>query len=237
MNQVKRNAVHVLVTVEHATNAIAKEVEHLFVDHEEILTSHRAYDYGALAYAKALSENLSCPLIQAPVSRLVIDCNRSMTHPKLFSEFTKQLTQECREGLIESYWRPFRHQAFCAMQWQRVVHLSCHTFTPILGNKVRSCDIGLLYDPASIEERAFVRQLASILSKEISLKVRMNYPYRGTSDGHVTSVRGVRPHGTYVGLEIEINQALVDTPSWNEVGMPALCRAIRQCVQTYERCS
>lgn len=87
-----------------------------------------------------------------------------------------------------------------------IIHLGIHSFTPELNGKVRNADIGILYDPARPQEHAY----ANIIKAEIkrlypAMKVRFNYPYKGTSDGLTTTLRkkfGQR----YVGIEIEINQ-------------------------------
>ena len=87
-----------------------------------------------------------------------------------------------------------------------IVHLGIHSFTPELNGKVRNADIGILYDPSRPQEC----ELAQVIKAEIkrlypAMKVRFNYPYKGTSDGLTTTLRkkfGPR----YAGIEIEINQ-------------------------------
>jgi hypothetical protein len=71
----------------------------------------------------------------------------------------------------------------------------------------RNADLGLLYDPARAGERALAQSLRRSL-REVApeLRVRMNYPYRGTSDGIQTQLRRRFPARAYVGLEIEVNQ-------------------------------
>ncbi|MBR4784246.1 MAG: N-formylglutamate amidohydrolase [Fibrobacter sp.] len=87
-----------------------------------------------------------------------------------------------------------------------IVHLGIHSFTPVLNGNVRNTDIGILYDPSRPLERTY----ANVIKDEIKrlyphMKVRFNYPYKGSSDGLTTALRkkfGPR----YVGIEIEINQ-------------------------------
>ena len=90
-----------------------------------------------------------------------------------------------------------------------IIHLGIHSFTPELNGKVRNTDIGILYDPARPQERAY----ANVIKAEIkrlypAMKVRFNYPYKGTSDGLTTTLRKKFGPG-YVGIEIEINQKLL----------------------------
>jgi hypothetical protein len=46
--------------------------------------------------------------------------------------------------------------------------------------------------------------------------VRLNYPYRGSSDGLTTHLRRLHRDSDYAGVELEVNQkhALGDTAAW-----------------------
>jgi predicted N-formylglutamate amidohydrolase len=89
----------------------------------------------------------------------------------------------------------------------RVVHVAVHSFTPSLRGVRRNADLGLLYDPARSGELALARRWRAAL-REVApeLCVRMNYPYRGTSDGIQTELRRRFGARDYVGIEIEVNQ-------------------------------
>jgi predicted N-formylglutamate amidohydrolase len=90
-----------------------------------------------------------------------------------------------------------------------VIHLSIHSFTPELSGVVRDADIGLLYDPARRYEKKLCREWRKkIITINPAIgRVRMNYPYRGTSDGFTTYLRK-KMKGSYLGIEVEINQRL-----------------------------
>ena len=47
--------------------------------------SHRGYDKGALKLGQELADMLQAAFFAATVSRLLIDLNRSIGHPKLYS--------------------------------------------------------------------------------------------------------------------------------------------------------
>ena len=88
-----------------------------------------------------------------------------------------------------------------------MIHLSSHSFTPELDGKVRDADIGLLYDPARPGEADLCeRWKASLEACAPDLTVRRNYPYAGKGDGLTTWFRRRLPPGTYVGIELEVNQ-------------------------------
>lgn len=204
-----------LISCEHGGNRIPSRYRPLFDGCAHLLNTHRGYDAGALRLARELAQALNAPLFAATVSRLLIDLNRSLLHPKLYSEATRPASEAVRREIWQRYYLPYRskvesriERAFsCA---ERVVHLSCHSFAPELDGKSRDADIGLLYDPARDEEAAFCRQLRELLlRRDGSLRVRMNYPYAGKSDGFTSALRRRHPPQRYLGIELEINQARV----------------------------
>lgn len=203
-----------LVTCEHGGHEVPVRLQTRFEGAEAVLRSHRGWDPGALPLAERLAVLAATPLRFATVTRLVVDLNRSPGHPRLFSEFTRFLDADERERLLARYHRPYRDEvdrlvAGWLDEGCRVVHLGVHTFTPILDGVVRDADVGLLYDPVRPRERAladaWVRGLRSRLP---DLAIRRNQPYRGRSDGLTTWLR--RRGAGYLGIEIEINQRLLD---------------------------
>ena len=87
-----------------------------------------------------------------------------------------------------------------------------------------------MYDPSRDEERAFATKLKQQLERETVYHVRMNYPYQGISDGHTSFIRKQLSSEEYVGIELEINQAISTSRYFLEVGIKALARAILQGV-------
>jgi predicted N-formylglutamate amidohydrolase len=203
---------YVLVTCEHGGNRIPAPYRALFRDGAEVLASHRGYDPGALDLARALAAAFDAPLIGATVSRLLVELNRSPRHPQCFSEFTRGLAPADRQRIAARYYAPYRNQVTeqagqAIAAGRRVVHLSAHSFTPVLDGVVRNADVGLLYDPACEGERRLCEYWAALLQRRIApLRVRRNYPYRGSADGLTTSLRRRFAAGHYAGIEIEANQ-------------------------------
>lgn len=220
-----------LLTCEHATNSIPRALKPFFQGAEKIVASHRGYDAGAFEYARALSSALDCSLFSGRVSRLVIDVNRSIHHPKLFSEYTRLLPAQKKRELLQRYWLPFRKKVLTVieeslLESKSVYHFSCHSFTPIWQSVERSCDIGILYDPKRAREKEAAFLLHRRLVRETRLRIKMNYPYRGSSDGHTTALRHTFESGDYIGIEVEVNQALLVTDYWKYAGLGALKRAM-----------
>lgn len=213
-----------VISCEHAVDSVPKEFLHLFKPFHALLNSHRGIDFGAFVIAQYLQEQLSCDFIQAHTTRLLIDCNRSLNHSSCFSEVTRDLPFTEKELIINQYYLPFREQVTAAIkthvaEGSAVWHLSIHSFTPVMDNIERTADIGLLYDPKRFGEK----QLAKQWQKEIKtiapeMRVRMNYPYKGTSDGFTTALRKQFSAAEYVGIEVESNQALTkESQSLNKI--------------------
>jgi predicted N-formylglutamate amidohydrolase len=184
----------------------------LFGSQSRLLASHRGWDPGALWIARGLARRLRAPLVAATTTRLLVDLNRSPRNPAIFSELTRGLTSEERDRLITTvhgpHWRRIREALDRAPR--PVVHLAVHSFAPRLDGRIRAFDLGLLYDPARARERAFAACLrARLAAADGSLRVRRNAPYRGNSDGLTTALRRERPAAGYLGLELELNQALL----------------------------
>jgi predicted N-formylglutamate amidohydrolase len=114
---------------------------------------------------------------------------------------------------------------------RRVVHVSSHSFTPRLHGKVRQADVGLLYDPRRAGEVRFAKRWqTALLARAPALRVRRNNPYRGENDGLTTSLRKRHATRSYLGLELEINQAIVLGPGRAWTGLRRMITETLQIV-------
>lgn len=227
----------VIISCEHASNAVPARWRGQFARDARVLVTHRAWDPGAALLAADLSRVMRAPLHLGEVTRLLVDLNRSRGHPGLHSEFTPDAS---RTELVRRFWLPYRHALRADvrrfLRRREVLHLSIHSFTPVLHGRVREVEIGLLYDPARSNERAFVRRAQRLLKRALpGLRIRLNKPYRGTDDGCTTALRA--EFGTrYMGIEIEMNQSFCARPSakWRSQRngiVEALARACRVTVR------
>lgn len=214
-----------VITCEHGGNSIPSAYRSLFVGADDVLASHRGYDPGALELAERLAQSIDAPLFYSTTSRLLVELNRSLRHPSLFSFYTRELSSERQAQVIEQHWRPYRTEvetelARLIASGRKVLHLSAHSFTPELNGEVRRADIGLLYDPRRTHESAFCaswRERLRVLDS--SLIVRRNYPYLGTADGFTTALRQQFGDDSYSGIELEVNQKwpLAGGPEWQRL--------------------
>ena len=207
--------VSLLITCEHGGNRIPPRYRHLFLGHEELLQTHRGYDAGGLTMAKELAVAFKATLFVATISRLLIDLNRSVGHPKLYSEATRQAPVGVRREILEAHYLPYRNQVEAHIaneiaKGRRVIHISSHSFTPVLDGEVRNADIGLLYDPGhAAEARLCQGWQAALKTITPETRVRRNYPYTGKSDGLTAHLRRQFAEGRYAGIELEVNQQQV----------------------------
>jgi predicted N-formylglutamate amidohydrolase len=198
-----------ILSCEHGGNKVPEKYQYVFEQHTPILNSHRGYDFGALDVFNALKP-LSKVSFFSEESRLLIERNRSLHHKNLFSEFSKEVPLEEKEALIKSY-KTYRNSVETAIRIlvakkELVVHISVHSFTPILNTVERNCDIGLLYDSRNRQEKEFSHLFKKeLLALNDVLNVRYNYPYLGKADGFTSYLRKQFPEN-YIGIEIEVNQ-------------------------------
>lgn len=200
-----------MLTCEHASNRLPAAFKKAVP--ESVLNTHRAYDIGAAQVFRKLVKFAKPEFYcEGKYSRLFVDLNRTITNKSAFSEYYEQLdkaTASKVKAQATAYWSEYRaaiEKFVKANAKKEIIHLGIHSFTPELNGKVRNTDIGILYDPSRPKEC----ELAQVIKAEIKrlhpeMKVRFNYPYKGTSDGLTTTLRKkIGPR--YAGLEIEINQ-------------------------------
>jgi predicted N-formylglutamate amidohydrolase len=182
------------------------------------------FDVGARPVARHFAMRLGCPLVEAKYSPIVIDCNRPATHRLLFSPLARRIPAHDRQVLTQEvhsvHHKRVRalldHQQRCGEQ---TIHLAIHSFAPFDpgSNKVghqrrcdsaRRTDLGLLYDPSRDLERDLCAHWCDVLFERVPMiRVRRNYPMRGTREGLTQSLRREYPADAYLGIELQMNQA------------------------------
>ncbi|MBN1126974.1 MAG: N-formylglutamate amidohydrolase [Sedimentisphaerales bacterium] len=203
----------IVLSCEHATNVVPSCYKSLFHGYQKILQTHRAYDIGIRQVALYVKQYFHCLLFEFPITRLLIDANRSPGY-RLYSEFSRPLSKPEKERLFRQYYQPYREKVTDAIrhniqQGKTVLHLSLHSFTPVWKDKPRYGDIGILYDPSCPGEKQAAIRLQSEIAAHSNYAIRRNYPYRGISDGFTTWLRSFWSDRDYLGFEIEINQAIL----------------------------
>jgi len=215
-----------LVTCEHGSNRIPAEFASVLnaVERETGFVRDDGFDVGAKNVARRFANRLGCPLVEARYSPLLIDCNRSIGHRKLFSGPMRGVAESDRQSLIHNVHFAHRKRVQWAIDSEirgsgQVVHLAVHSFAPFEPNptvpadgvrfdSARRTDLGLLYDPARPLERNLCADWYEMLYESLPMiRVRRNYPVRGTRDGLTQSLRKQYAPDAYLGIELQLNQA------------------------------
>ena len=223
----------IILSCEHAGNHVPEEFQYLFVADFDLLNGHRGWDIGAFELAKEAAHRLRTCLFYTTITRLLVENNRTIGHPELFSLITRRLDHGQKAKILQSYYHPFQNALSTAViaaieRAPLVIHLSIHTFTPYLNDKMRNADVGLLYNPKHTAEKDFCINCGRQLKQTFPyLRIRRNYPYRGNTDSIVAHFRKKYYHRGYLGIEIEVNQRipLGDQANW-PIFRAAFCRCL-----------
>lgn len=228
----KPRSLCMVLSCEHGGNRVPREYRRLFRGKKRLLESHRGWDPGAREVARRLSAELGAPMVAGRVTRLLVDLNRRRDSPELWSKWTSALDEKERARIVRAYYAPYRDavRSLVVGELRRgtnVLHVSVHSFTPVLRGKVRKADVGLLFDPRRAGERRICSAVAAgIRRADPRLVVRSNYPYLGIDDALTTALREELDPRRYFGIEIEMNQRLSRRPA----GVVRLARVLSAAI-------
>ena len=222
-----------VVTCEHASNRVPAPLRSTAQD-KKWLETHWGWDIGARTVCREIVRQTGSIGIFSRYSRLVADANRDPEHPHLIRcavegdvlSFNKCLTIDEVDRRLESYHAPY-HAAVDRILGQRlqspegVMLLSVHSFTPQLGDEVRTMDVGVLFDSFEAVARRFAERIESE-----GFRVALNQPYSGRNGLMYSAHRHGIAHGV-LHLELEINQALIGTTAGARKMGSCLTRALR----------
>jgi predicted N-formylglutamate amidohydrolase len=222
-----------LLTCEHGGNRIPREYASLFRGAAaQAVDSHRGWDPGALDLARRLGRTFDVPVHAVTWCRLLVDSNRAPSNPRIWSEYTSGLERADKLRILERYWWPHRRVveariAAHVARRDRVLHVAVHSFVPVISGVRRNADLGLLYDSRRRAERKLCSRWEAILqARNPELRVRRNYPYIGATDGLPTWLRRRHAPRSYLGVELEINQAFLAN-----AGVPRVHRVIARSLE------
>lgn len=212
-----------LLLCEHAANAFPAPFGTLGLD-ATVRESHAAWDPGALAIARRLSDAWAVPLVHSTVSRLIYDCNRPPESPDAMpakSEVfeipaNRDLAPQERVQRTKAIYEPFVAAVDAAIEAARPGALvTIHSFTPVYFGKPRAVEIGVLHD-------ADTRLAEALLAQDWGgFVVAGNEPY-GPEDGVTHSLK---LHALSRGLPnvmIEIRNDLLASPERADAVFAAL---------------
>lgn len=191
----------------------------------EALSSHIAWDPGALEIARRLSTSLNGLLVHQRFSRLIYDCNRPPESPAAMPEKSEiyaipgnqDLSPAERYARTAALYVPFHDRiaheiARIAGEGGKPVIVTVHTFTPVYFGKPREVEIGILHDTDSRLADGMLEAAAGG-----PYQVERNSPY-GPEDGVTHTLRlHALPQG-FANVMIEVRNDLVR----DEAGLKAI---------------
>lgn len=229
--------IKLLFSCEHGGNQIPEEFSPCFSNAGNDINSHKGIDFGALDTFNDFVANVSDFSVFSETCRLLVDLNRSLASPTLFSSYTEKLPIDTKEKIIDLFYLPYRKKVLDYVEsiiktGNKVLHISVHSFTPVLDGDVRKNDIGLLFDPQNNNETDFCENWKKSLELlDSELIVMFNYPYTGTGDGLTKYLRELYPLN-YIGIEIEVNQKFASYNKMNPGIKKTVIRSFNIALET-----
>ena len=230
------------LTCEHAGRRIPRRLGDLGLS-EPDLSRHIAWDIGAAAVARQMSEKLQATLVLQTYSRLVVDCNRWPTAHDFVCSYSENTTipgnvaignQAAKAREEEIFW-PY-HDRVRVILDERVatgretVLVSIHSCTPVYLGVSRPWHIGVLYE----RDRRFAVILMDELATHEDICVGDNEPYFMTDEkDYAVPVHGERrglPH-----VELEIRQDLIDEPAGQQAWAKRLTEVFTIALERFRR--
>jgi predicted N-formylglutamate amidohydrolase len=192
-----------VITCDHASNFVPSEFGGLGLKAAD-LHRHIAWDPGALGVSREMSKRLGAPLVCGGVSRLVIDCNRSLDASDLIAELSEDtvipgnagLSAAQREARIAKHYEPF-HAAVDAAVSRKTARglapgvIAVHSFNPVYKGVSRPWEIAIIHD----DDDAWAQGIVDRLRSFGGLYVGVNEPYSPKDGVYYTLERHARSRG------------------------------------------
>jgi predicted N-formylglutamate amidohydrolase len=211
-------ASNMVLVCDHGGGAIPASLRGLGLDPAQ-LARHIAWDIGAAAVARRLSELLDAPAVLGNYSRLVIDLNRPLDDLTLIREISdgvvvpgnRHLSATDIDRRVAAIFKPYHDAVAAAVERARArvaapAVVSVHSFTPVMKGAERPWHIGVLYGP----DQRMSAPLIEALAQNTDICVGANKPYSGYDLWGQT----IETHALPAGLPnvlLEIRQDLIDT--------------------------
>ena len=214
-----------LLLGDHAGNRVPERLATLGLTRAD-LERHIALDIGVETLGHWLSRELDAPFIAQRYSRLVIDCNRALSHPDSIAAQSDgtvipgnlSLTASQRQARAYAIHNPY-HEAIADLLAARdrerraTIIVSLHSFTPSLAGIIRPWQVGVLYGGGREE---FAKAALSALSRH-DLVVGDNQPYHFDDTDFTIPQHAFASNRPYVELEVR-QDVLLRSESMVKIG-------------------
>ena len=231
-----RGASPFVILCDHASNRFPEKYGDLGLTQIERV-SHIAWDPGALAVSRALSDLLDAPLVQSTVSRLIIDTNRNLDAPDLIWTLSEKTRISANENLddaerqyrIDRVHRPYHASIETLLEARRharqeTIVVCLHSFTPVYHGVARPWPIGLIH---GLDTRYTQALYDALHHADPAMNIGWNEPYAALNGVTLT----LEKHGDGRGLDatmIEIRHDEILEPD----GVAFWAGRLAQCLVT-----
>ena len=228
-----------VVLCDHASNHVPEGYGTLGLSPAD-LQRHIAWDPGALGVSEVMSQLLDAPLVESCVSRLVIDCNRTLDAPDLIPSLSEATTipanvnldVAARQQRIALSHVPY-HAAIEKLARERTssgfpapIYVAIHSYTPVYRGVERPWHVGIIHD----DDDRIAAPLIAGLQALNQFNVGVNEPYSPVDRVYSTLER----HASAFGLPavmIEIRNDLITTPQEEKIWGELLSRLLKNIIQ------
>lgn len=230
-----------ILICEHASHIVPDQLDNLGLD-EDILKQHIGYDIGAKEMTSFLSKKLNATAIMGNYSRLVIDCNRSLSAKDCIAKVSdgtfipgnQTLTDTDKILRINHIYQPFHTAIFNLITEKLKTHqmvkiANIHSFTPMLSTAKKSggsrpWHIGFVYRDPKLSQPLSLAAIKYIRNNS-DYVVGDNEPYNGFIHRGFTTAFHAESHELPHCL-VEFRQDLIDTPEgvahWGQLFIDAI---------------
>lgn len=213
-----------LLVCEHASRRLPEKMGTLGLS-PDALSSHIAWDPGALAVSQLLVKSLDATLVYQRFSRLVYDCNRppeaEAAMPPVSEVFeipgNAAISASERQARTDALYVPFRDELADFIAARKVsgrlpVLVTMHSFTPVYYRQQRDVEVGILHDT----DKRLAASMLAVAERTKRYDVRRNEPY-GPADGvtHTLIEHGVK--NGLLNVMIEIRNDLIQDEAGQKV--------------------
>lgn len=229
-----------VILVDHAGQRIPRRLGDLGLPAAE-LQRHIAWDIGALAVARRMSEALDAPLLAQAYSRLVIDCNRDPDVASSIPTVGELLPIPGNMGLgtyeiaarRAEIFEPYHARVRTLLDARRdqgkpTILIAQHSMTNVFKGVHREMHAAVLYN----RDRRFAGLVLNELRREASLLIGDNEPYFVSDETDYAVPRHAEarnlPH-----VEIEIRQDLIGDETGQDEWASRIVRVLLAAENTF----
>ncbi len=179
----------------------------------EATLEHLEIDPFALGIAQKIASSLDASFIYHRYPLEMVDVTKELKQRRLFSGPFQRLQKSAQNRLLEEVHQSYFEDLSSVIESKLksdgfVIHFSVRTFPLKSKGTVRRTDVGFLYDPSRQDEVDLCSDLADDMwYRAPMLKVRRNYPRRGSEVGMTRRLRNRFSGSDYLGIELWLNRA------------------------------